>query len=80
MTYKPSLENKRYCGRCGEPVHGRPEDQPHICADIQKRITRREKQVQAVIDILARPGRSTDARTVAESIVKKLSQLGVTED
>lgn len=53
-----------------------------MCKDIAKRLARRERQVNEVMDLLAdaitdpQPTR----RELAESIVVKLSQLGVSDD
>lgn len=72
-----------YCERCGEQVHGLPQHQPHLCKDIEKRLARREKQVQAVMDILCADGylnAGLFVREKAEAIVKVLANLNVTED
>lgn len=72
-----------YCTRCKQQVHGRPQDQPHLCKDIAKRLARRERQVQAVLDIFdqSKTGLHVDAgRRCAEAIVVKLNQMGVIDD
>lgn len=69
-----------YCQRCKQQVHSTAEHQPHLCADIQKRLERRNRQVQAVIDILVESSPRNTEREVAEAIVQKLSQLGVAND
>ncbi len=71
-----NLGATRYCERCHEERHGE-----HLCADIAKRLARRERQVQAVLAIWA--GRDpiiATSRKVAEEIVQKLSELGVQDD
>lgn len=65
------------CPRCG--VTENTTNPPHLCADIAARLKRRERQVQAVLDVLHGFNLSRD-RDVAEAIVAKLNQLGVTED
>lgn len=68
-----------YCSRCSVQLHSTPEHQPHLCADVQKRLVRRNRQVDAVEKLLEFCG-EFDRRTLAETIVIKLNQLGVTED
>jgi hypothetical protein len=69
-----------WCERCGEESNTLSE--PHLCKDIKRRLARRTKQVNAVIDILAdaavdpQPTR----RQLAEEIVAALAHLGVTDD
>ena len=75
----------RQCARCKADVHGKPADQPHLCADLAVRLVRRQRQVDAVIAIL-RNRRMDDGidddllREAAEDIVKKLANLGVEND
>ena len=64
---------------------------PHVCKDVAARHKRREKQRDAVVRILAREqaflrmdgldgGFTENAVRVAEDIVARLAQMGVTED
>ena len=81
-NYEIGINPMRNCTRCGAEVHMSAENQPHLCADIAKRLARREKQIAAVVEILG-PGElpfGRDINTVAEIIVKKLSEMGVTDD
>lgn len=67
----------RECLRCGAPVHGLPEDQPHLCADIERRRKRRERKVDVVETFLARYDDVPSVRRrVAGFIVDKLSGMG----
>lgn len=75
-----------WCKRCQEESN--TLDPPHLCADIAKRLKRREAQKQAVLDIIRKavyddyadePGFKGD-EDAAEAIVKKLAQMGVTDD
>lgn len=67
------------CPRCGEVCFTtNPE---HLCKDIAKRLARRERQVEEVMDILlASTEEISSLRTTAEQIVLRLSQLGVTDE
>ena len=70
-----------FCPRCNEQLHGLPKDQPHLCKDVQRRLRRREKQRDAVVDILRAYGVGVDrAMRSAEEIVAKLANMGVEED
>lgn len=77
-----------YCQRCHEQLHGLPEDQPHLCKDIKRRLARREKQKAAVESLIAAWLLSMDANVtlewnvgpLAENIVAKLANMGVEED
>jgi hypothetical protein len=80
------MENpRRHCVRCGANVHGRPQDQPHLCADIEKRLKRREKQVAAVVEIIDEHLDAHDVylkrpELLAEKIVAGLANMGVEND
>lgn len=69
-----------HCARCGKQltwkVWGVDE---HLCDDERRRLARREKQVAAVVAIMRRRYIGHHD-SVAEEIVAKLNQLGVTED
>ena len=67
------------CVRCGAITHD--SDGEHLCADIKRRYERQERQIAAVEAILL-PGSivGRDTRTLAEAIVKRLNNLGITED
>lgn len=75
-----------YCVRCREQVHGKAEDQPHLCHDLVKRLERRRSQTRAVEDILdhaayeRKLGGAQGRRVAAEMIVAVLSQMGVADD
>jgi hypothetical protein len=73
-----------YCERCKVQVHGLPEHQPHLCADLERRLVRRERQVQAVLSVFSSrgllDGYEQTQRDIAEAIVKALSNLGVDSD
>lgn len=78
-----STLSERYCVRCKAEVFGEPGS--HLCADLAKRLARRERQVNEVERILAFHMRHGDAsvegvRLVAEGIVKVLANLGVEND
>ena len=64
-----------YCQRCHEQVHGSATDQPHLCADISKRLARRERQVEAVLAIVP-----ALTREDAQAIVTRLAGIGVGEE
>ena len=70
----------RVCIRCGKQGNWTDE---HLCDDVRRRLARREKQRDAVVAILEREvleyGENTDLH-VAEEIIAKLNQLGVTDD
>lgn len=70
------------CDRCRAAVHGRAQDQPHLCKDLAKRLERQTKAVQIVRSILIdRAGDIAGDLTedAALEIVKALSgrDLGV---
>ena len=70
-----------YCTRCEEQVHGKAEDQPHLCKDLAKRLARQTKQRDAVLDLMDESRlHGWTAEALAEAIVKKLSQMGVAND
>ena len=71
---------RHYCQRCGEECNTL-NDAGHLCTDIKRRVKRREAQVEAVMSILYDPQgvRGLTMREKAEAIVKKLSQMGVTD-
>jgi hypothetical protein len=71
------------CQRCQTQLN--TLDDPHICKDIFARMRRRERQVMAVLDVFDGGGlldgyTATAKRSLAEEIVKALSNLGVTDD
>jgi hypothetical protein len=68
-----------WCERCGAEAN--TLDSGHVCKDVAARLKRRERQVEAVMDILldAMDGYG-DARPFAEAIVAKLAGMGVTDD
>ena len=71
------------CVRCGAEVFGLPQHQPHLCADIVKRLARRERQRDAVVELLDEAfqiGNPNLVRNVAEDIVAKLANMGVEND
>lgn len=66
------------CSRCGVVCF--TTDPPHMCKDLAKRLARREAQVAAVEDILARSFQYGMPRAAAEEIVAKLAGMGVADD
>ena len=62
------IDPMRECVRCGAPIHWRT---PHLCADIERRRARRERQVSIVLGVA--PSLSREA---AETIVIRLNELG----
>lgn len=70
----------KYCVRCNAEVHGLPQNQPHLCADVKRRLARREAQRDAVVVILDAHVTVQTARRLAELIVAKLANMGVEQD
>lgn len=74
---------RNVCVRCGEAVFVMPRDAdnvPHLCADIRKRLARRERQVAAVEAILREGhGSIRPMRDTAEAIVTRLAGMGVAD-
>lgn len=67
------------CVRCGVLV--KPHEAEHLCADVKLRYERRERQVEAVIDILRVAGVGVNRSVVtAQAIVAKLANMGVETD
>lgn len=69
------------CVRCGATCQ--TTDPPHLCADKAARLRRRERQRDEAAKILraAFPTQPPAViNHVAEVVVRKLAQLGVTED
>ena len=76
--------DKRHCVRCGADTLGGANRPEHLCADIAKRLKRREAQRAAVLDVFSRWGlldgyEETKTR-LAEAIVKELAGMDVTSD
>ena len=68
-----------WCERCEEECNTLSE--PHLCKDVLARFKRREKQADAVEALLiGKVLDGIDMRALAERVVGKLNQLGVTED
>lgn len=70
-----------WCERCGEESNTLSE--LHLCKDVKRRLERRERQRDAVLNILAEEGgiRSNALLVdVAERIVTVLARMGVAED
>jgi hypothetical protein len=69
------------CERCGVVCH--TTEAPHLCKDVAARLKRREQQADAVVKLMVAFGAHSDPvdrRLLADAIVKKLSEMGVTED
>lgn len=64
------------CVRCGAVGH---PDVEHVCADIARRLARREKQAAAVRELLLDAYGDANG-ALAEKIVATLARMGVTED
>ena len=78
------MTSERYCTRCKAETFGEPGS--HLCADIAKRLARRERQVNEVESILYDHFagyydiNEQDRRDAAYAIVQRLANLGVEND
>ncbi len=71
----------RICPRCREEKFGKPGS--HLCADLAKRLARRTRQVDGVLDIMNQcrvEFGTVHDRECAERIVGFLANLGVEND
>lgn len=77
----PEVDMYRKCARCKQKVWA--IDPPHMCKDVRQRLQKREKQRDAVVQILLEYIRDLDVPDIipiAEQIVEKLMKMGVEDD
>ena len=76
------MSNPRTCTRCGATII--PPSAEHTCPDVARRWAKRQKQAQAVDDLLkkALPGLlyNDDRQALAHAIVATLANLGIDQD